>query len=172
MRIFPASPLARPLPFTSLLALPLIAALGCSSVENPDGRENVSGTITINDQPLTGIAGIKFEPIDKQGDGGGQGQIRTGKYMLTGFDGVKPGKYLVRITASVDFDKTTGKIADNTLQFGNEVPVDVVPPEFNRDSKIEFEVVAGKDNVFNYDIVTDYVPKMPENPKGKAAIPL
>lgn len=155
------------------IALPsLVFFVGCfSSESNPDGRQNVSGSITLNGQPLTGMAGIKLDPV-AGGDGGGQAQIMTGNYLMTGPDGVKPGKYIVRITASVDFDKSTGKPADNTLQFGNEVPVDVVPPEFNKESTIEFEVVDGKSSTFNYDIKTDYAPKMPANAKGKEAVPL
>jgi hypothetical protein len=73
---------------------------------------------------------------------------------------------------STSFDKKTGKPADNTIQFGSEVPVDVVPAEFNRESTIEFEVVANKDNVFNYDIKTNYVPMMPANPITKEEIEL
>jgi len=154
------------------LSISLILIGGCSGSRNPDGRENVSGMITINGKPLMGMSGILFSPIEKGSDGLGQGQINAGKYALTGANGVKPGKYIVRITSSIDFDKKTGKPADNTIQFGSEVPVDVVPAEFNRESTIEFEVVANKDNVFNYDIKTDYVPMMPANPITKEEIEL
>ena len=156
----------------ALISSALVPTGGCSGPKNPDGRENVSGTITLNGQPLPGMAGIVFSPTVDGSDGGGQGQINSGKYAITGADGVKPGKYIVRITASIDFDKKTGKPADNTIQFGSEIPVDVVPPEFNKQSTIEFEVVAGKNNVFNYDIKTDYVPEMPKNAKTKEAVPL
>jgi len=118
------------------------------------------------------MSGIFFSPVVEGSDGGGQGQINSGKYFLTGADGVKPGKYIVRITASIDFDLKTGKPADNTIEFGSEIPVDLVPPEFNKGSTIEFEVVKGKNNIFDYDIKTDYVPKMPANAKSKEAIPL
>ncbi len=159
----------------ALIALAALSPLllnGCSKPKNPDGRENVSGTITLNGAPLTGMAGIVFSPVEEGSDAGGMGQISNGKYALTGADGVKPGKYIVRISSSIDFDKSTGKPADNTSVFGSEVPVEVVPPEFNKNSTIEFEVVAGKNNVFNYDIKTDYVPQMPKNTKTKEAIPL
>lgn len=156
----------------ALISLSFLPTGGCSGPSNPDGRQNVSGTITLNGAPLTGMSGIVFSPVADGSDAGGQGQINTGEYALTGADGVKPGKYIVRITASVDFDITTGKQADNTIQFGSEVPVDLVPPEFNKQSTIEFEVVAGENNVFDYDIKTDYVAKMPENATTKEAIPL
>ncbi|WP_372721480.1 hypothetical protein [Novipirellula sp.] len=155
-----------------MLSLSLVPNSGCSTPSNPDGRENVSGTITLNGSPLDGMAGIVFSPTVVGSNGGGQGQISNGQYALTGANGVKPGTYIVRITASVDFDKKTGKQADNTIQFGSEVPVDVVPPEFNQQSTIEFEVVSGAGNVFDYDIKTDYVPEMPMNAKTKEAIPL
>ena len=149
-----------------------MAFAGCgTAVDNPDGRETVSGMITLNGSPLGGMAGISFVPKEG-GDGGGQGQIKEGRYIISGYDGVKPGKYLVRIFATVDFDKSTGKVADNTIEFGNELTVDVIPPEFNKESTIEFEVVAGGNNVFNYDVQTDYVPVMPKNARGKMAVPL
>lgn len=73
----------------------------------------------------------------------------------------------MKIFATVDVDRKTGKIADNTIEFGNEVTVNLVPPEFNEKSTIEFEVVAGGGNKFDYDIKTDYVPKIPSGSKGK-----
>ena len=154
----------------AILSLPLFS--GCSGRANPDGRETISGMITLNGKPLAGTAGIAFDPVNEGSDGGGKGQIMKGKYTLTGHDAVKPGKYTVRITAVIDFDKKTGKPADNTVVFGNEVAVDVVPPEFNAESTIEFEVVAGKKNVFNYDIETDYEPAMPKKIPEKSMVPL
>ncbi len=156
----------------ALISLSPLLFGGCSGPPNPEGRENISGTITLNGEPLTGMSGIVFSPVTEGSDGGGQGQITNGKYALTGFDGVKPGKYIVRITSSIDFDKKTGKPGDNTIEFGSEVPVDVVPAEFNKQSTIEHEVVAGKNNNFDYDIKTDYVPEMPKNARTKEAIPL
>jgi hypothetical protein len=78
------------------LSISLILIGGCSGSRNPDGRENVSGMITLNGKPLMGMSGILFSPIEKGSDGLGQGQINAGKYALTGANGVKPGKYIVR----------------------------------------------------------------------------
>ncbi|RCS42191.1 hypothetical protein DTL42_20390 [Bremerella cremea] len=163
---------ARPCLWLLLLGL-TISLAGCSSSAppNPDGRETIRGTIKLNGSPLGGMAGITFVPVDG-GDGGGRAQIKEGSYELSGYDGVKPGKYIVQIFATVDFDKTTGEIGDHTMKFGNEITVAVVPPKFNEESKIEFEVVPGGNNVFDYDIQTDYVPKMPKGAKGKAEVPI
>ena len=153
-----------------LVSIAALSFLGCDSEPpNPDGRETITGDISLNGEPLVGMAGISFVPVDG-GDGGGKAQIKQGSFVASGYDGVKPGKYTVKIFATVDFDRKTGKIADNTIQFGNEVTVQLVPPEFNEKSTIEFEVVAGGGNVFDYDIKTDYVPKMPSGSKGKGGI--
>lgn len=149
-----------------------LAIVGCGSEPpNPDGRETVTGSITLNGSPLVGTAGIRFEPVDG-GNGGGSAQLTEGSFVASGYDGLMPGKYIVRIVAVANFDKTTGELADNTVAFGNEVSVQVVPPEFNEKSTIEFEVVEGGDNVFNYDIKTDYKPAMPKSSSGKAEVPL
>ena len=147
----------------------MLSILGCGGSTNPDGRLDVSGMITLNGKPLEGLSGIRFDQVGG-GDGGGKGQIRNGAYEITGYDAVKPGKYIVRIFATVDYDRKTGKLADNQIKEGDAIAVDLIPTEFNSNSKIEFEVVQGKKNVFNYDIVTDYVPEMPKGSKGKGEV--
>lgn len=165
-----ATPRAARLSF--LVAGLALAVFGCGSEPpNPDGRETVTGAITLNGSPLIGTAGIRFEPVDG-GTGGGSAQINEGSFVASGYDGLMPGKYIVRIVAVANFDKTTGQPADNTVAFGNEVSVQMVPPEFNEKSTIEFEVVEGGENVFNYDIKTDYKPAMPKSTGGKAEVPL
>lgn len=44
--------------------------------------------------------------------------------------------------------------------------MDAVPPEFNQNSTIEFEVAENKANTFNYDIQTDFVPQPPPGAKS------
>lgn len=155
-----------------LVAVAALSFIGCGSEPpNPDGRETITGNITLNGEPLSGMAGISFVPVDG-GDGGGKAQIKQGSFIASGYDGVKPGKHIVKIFATVDFDRKTGKIADNQIQFGNEVTVELIPPEFNEESTIEFEVVSGGSNVFDYDIKTDYEPKMPKKNPGKGGVSL
>lgn len=136
-----------------------LTLVGCGKA-NPDGRENVSGTVKINGEPVKGTAGIRFEPTGEDKTAGGSGQIMESKYFLTQQDGVKPGKYIVRISVKTTFDRKTGKVADNTLEFGNEVDVELVPPEYNTQSKQEVEVVEGGKNVFDFDIKSDIKPDL------------
>lgn len=150
-----------------MLALGAIVALGGCTKPNPDGRENVSGVIKLNGTPLEKSAAIRFAPVSGSSKDGGGGPIYDGKYLLTGNNGVKPGKYIVRITATTMFDTKTSAPATSSTGDFDMVSVPLIPPEFNDESKLEFEVVAGKRNVFNYDVVTDYVPSADNMPQPK-----
>ena len=146
-----------------LACLLFVFLLGCAGEPiDPEaiGRETVEGTILINGQPIAGPANISFIPLDASvRDAGGGGKISpTGKYSLTGRNGVKPGKYRVRIAGSATYDRRTGAPATPEMTFGSEYTVRLVPPEFNENSTLEFEVVAGTKNVFDYDMITSFVP--------------
>lgn len=150
----------------------LLSATGCKE-PNPDGREDVSGKITLNGEPLgtqSGVFAIRFDPVGDDKKAGGSGQIQSGSYALTGQDGVKPGQYVVRISGSATFDRSTNDYANADTKMENEYQVVLVPPEFNSESKIEFEVVKGKKNVFNYDIVTDFKGEEANQGKKKGAV--
>jgi len=146
----------------------MIAVLGtgCNKQQNPDGREDVSGKITLNGQILKANANIRFVALSDDRAAGGGGQVNAGKYHLTGQDAIKPGKYKVRIEAYELYDRKTLAPATGETGDFDFYQVVLVPPEFNVESTLEFEVVAGKKNVFNYDIVTSYVPDT--KPKGNA----
>jgi hypothetical protein len=51
------------------------------------------------------------------------------------------------------YDKKTDKPVTAATLIGDTYMVKVIPDDYNANSKIEFEVVKGKKNVFNYDIV-------------------
>ncbi|MDR2437829.1 MAG: hypothetical protein LBE12_00470 [Planctomycetaceae bacterium] len=135
----------------------ILVLLGCQNT-NPDGRENVSGRILLNGQPLQGSARIVFDPLEGSQQDGGSGQIMSGNFLLTQQDGVKPGKYCVRIFATITYDKTTNLPATKETRDYNEYTMSIIPPEFNVNSDLEFEVIKGKKNVYNYNIVTSLKP--------------
>ena len=145
-----------------LLCLPFIALLGCGKTYDPEavGRKPVSGVIRLNGQPLEIGARIFFSSLDR-GDStaGSAGHIvKGGKYSLTGRNGVRPGKYRVSITCEQTYDrKTNAPRTAETLDV-DEYHVCIVPSEFNTKSTIEFEVVEGQKNIFDYNIETAFVP--------------
>ena len=72
--------------FPLIVVMILLQSVGCKK-GNPEGRENVSGTITLNDKAIDSkwTAAISFIPSDgRDATDGGGGQILQGKYMLTG----------------------------------------------------------------------------------------
>lgn len=134
---------------------------GCQKPGNPDGRLDVSGKITLNGGPFKGasMCTITFTPVDSSD----QETLSTtfnadsGKYLLTMQDALKPGKYKVRLYATAVYDrKTKGPVGPATLD-SDVYHIVLIPPKFNKDSTIEFEVVSGKKNVFDYDIKDELI---------------
>jgi hypothetical protein len=138
-----------PRPFLAL-TLALLAA-GCSA---GDGREPVSGSITLKKQPLPEGGIVQFEPLDNQKTEG-TAVVNKGKYSIPQTNGLLPGKYRVRVSAG------DGKTAVNPVNpdqppgpggGANIVSKDLVPADWGRASRQEVTVVAGKANEFNFDI--------------------
>lgn len=139
----------------------LIGILGCGKAPNPDGREDISGTITLNGEPIrTGI--ITFISATGSGqDGEAGGSIIDGEFFLTGQDGVKPGDYKVRIIARDEYDSQTNALATEATTPERLFPVDLIPAKYNRNTELTFSVQKGGENVYDYDIVAD-PPKLPK----------
>lgn len=126
--------------FAALLA-------GCSDPH--DGRVAVSGTITLEGQPLSD-ATITFEPIDGQGSSSGSAVV-NGEYKIERKSGLKPGQYRVVITAG---DGTTPANEEEAGGPGgsNIVSVDRIPAEYNERSQQQVEVKADGPNKFDFAI--------------------
>ena len=141
----------------------LVCLSGCQGKPpNPDGRLDVSGTITLNGGSFEGaeMYTIAFIPIDEPSLGSSTTTInpQTGKYLLTMHDGLKPGRYRVSIMASAYYDKRTNRPVTPQTGELDEYLVQLLPAKFNADSEIEFEVLAGRKNVFDYDVAADIQP--------------
>ena len=144
----------------------LMCLSGCGKPANPEGRLDVSGLITYNGGSFEGatMCTIAFEPLSDKSAGSSSAPIlESGKFLCTMHDGLKPGKYRVKFYAQALYDKRTKTPIGP--DFGNKEGdeayryiVNFLPPEFNENSTVEFEVVAGKKNVFDYNIETSYVP--------------
>ena len=157
--------------FSLLLVCVLSGLFGCSKQGNPEGRLDVSGSVTFNGNSFGGPGSynITFEPVDDPSAGPSRASIdpTTSRYKCTMHDGLKPGKYLVKLTAMAEYDKRTHKPIDPEYALTADIPegvkisyyVSLLPPDFNETTAIEFEAVKGKKNAFDYNIETSYVPK-------------
>ena len=137
------------------LGLGLLAAAflvtGCS--DSYDGRMEVSGKVKLKGQPIKDGAIVLFEPLENQ-DTGGNVTTAGGEYTLPRPVGLKPGRYLVRVTAG------DGKTATNPLNPDeppgptgtNIISKDLVPADWNTNSTREITVTKDGPNKFDFDI--------------------
>ena len=133
-----------------LLAIALIA--GCS--DSYDGRMEVSGKVSLKGQPAPDGAIVMFEALDNQ-DTGGNVTCTGGEYLLPRPVGLKPGRYLVRITAGdgrTPVNPTDPNAPPGPTGGSNIVSKDLFPPDWNVNSKNEITVTADGPNKFNFDV--------------------
>jgi len=136
----------------ALFALAFALALaGCA--ENYGGRVEVTGSVKLKGQPLkSGI--VIFEPLSSQGTSS-TANVTDGTYLIPRSSGLKPGKYLIRITAgdgktpaNLNPDEPPGPGGKG----GNIVSKELIPAEWNTKSKKEKEVTSESPNTIDFDI--------------------
>jgi hypothetical protein len=134
------------------LAVVLTSAVGCS--DDYEGRMGISGTVKVKGQPVPDGAIIIFEPLENQGTGANM-TLASGGYTLPRQYGLKPGKYLVRITAGdgktpvnpVDANHPPGPTGG-----ANIISKELVPASWNVNSNQQITVTKGGPNKFDFDI--------------------
>lgn len=105
----------------------------------------VNGTVRVDGKPASGVQ-LVFEPLAKDRPRAFARTNQDGFYKLGrqgpgNNSGAAAGKYRVQVMSDTE----------------REDPV-VIPPEYNVKSTLEFEVVPGKTNVFDIDIVSKEKP--------------
>jgi hypothetical protein len=136
----------RRLPFTLLF---VVVGAGCGG--NTEGRQPVSGTITLKGVPLDeGL--IEFVPQEgeKVGTRGGAA-IKNGKYSIPRDQGLLPGTYRVVISAADKPlpDQGAGVPPGPTRSAPGK---NRIPAEYNRATKQVVTVTRGGPNRFNFTI--------------------
>jgi len=120
-----------------LVAMVAVAVGGCA--EDGPKLANVTGTVTMNGKPLAGAL-VEFTPQFPGSPSYGACD-ESGKYELVYSQtrkGAMIGAHTVRVST---LNKNMGQR-------------EVVPPEFNEDSRMTKEVEAGGDNVIDIEINT------------------
>lgn len=133
-----------------MTALLVAVLLGCGGED--DGRREVTGTITLQGEPLDeGV--IEFIPLETEVPGGAATQsgavITAGAYKIPRESGLMAGTYRVLITAGDGKTPADGGLPGPT---GNIVSKDRIPPEYNVDSKQQIKVTLEGPNVFDFSI--------------------
>jgi hypothetical protein len=129
------------------------APAGCSDY---GGRLAVHGEVTLQGQPLKeGV--ISFVPLDGQDTQSGA-PVVNGTYAVPRQSGLKPGKYLVQLTAGdgkTPHDEEAAAPGGST----NIVSFDLIPEEWNVRSTQKVEVKKDGDNQFNFNVPRANTPK-------------
>lgn len=123
----------------ALLALASVALAGCS---NEPPQFEISGAVTYQGQPIAD-GQLVFED-ETPAQGKWSAPIKDGRYKLKATAGAK----LVRLSAS----KETGRILEGGM--GAKVPerIDILPPQFNTQSKEKRTVEAKQPQTIDFNL--------------------
>jgi hypothetical protein len=134
----------------SVSALLLAASLaGCGGVKDPLPREAVSGTVTLDGQPLAhGV--LQLLPAgQKEGTACGA-SIEKGKFEIERAQGPVPGEYVVIIN-STEGGAGAGAPAGAPGPVDSAArPKELIPAEYNTQSKLTAVVKAGAPNTLEF----------------------
>jgi hypothetical protein len=122
---------------------------GCGEDELP--REAVSGTVTLDGQPLkSGM--IQFQPTSAGEATAGGAAIVDGKYSVPKAQGLVPGKYQVMITG------VTGPPEAPKEQLPGDAPrpvlpaKELIPDRYNAKTELTAQVNTGGPNTFPFEL--------------------
>lgn len=73
--------------------------------------------------------------------------ITDGHYEIPETKGLPPGKYLIRISAADESAPPEAMPGES-----NKIAKELIPAEYNRESDVTREVVAGEENIFDFEI--------------------
>lgn len=127
----------------SLLLLTLASGCGPSL----GTKQAITGRVTFKGQPLS-QGTIQFMP--KAGTTGtfSGSEIKDGRYEVPRESGLDPGTYEVRISSP---EAPAAGVTDAPGEAG-PVAKELIPPEYNSETKLEYIVNEGQANEFNVDI--------------------
>lgn len=134
-----------------VLTLAAAAFSGCSSSTDDFPRESVSGTVTLDGVPLA-KGNIQFLPTAETQQAGSTGQISEGKFTIPRAAGPVPGAFKISITS----DSGEQPAMVNGMPGGTGTPNrDLIPEQYNAQSTLTADVVAGGPNEFTFDLSTE-----------------
>ena len=144
--------------FGRLVALLGMAALcagflGCGSASDDLPRQAVSGTVTVDGQPLA-EGRIQFEPASAEAKTPAGGEIKDGLFSISRDQGPTSGDYRIMITSSVartpPADKSPGAEPAKGAVKKKAPAVELIPKEYNSQTTLKQTVEAGKTNTFEF----------------------
>lgn len=125
------------IPINIALLCVVFVPCGCS---RSDGRLKITGTVTVDGQPLKSAA-ISFQPVDKAKSHGSGGVVEGGTFRIPADQGLTPGDYFVQMLVPEETGRTIVR-ADR-----GEVP-ETRLAEFRENGTLRITVREGGENHF------------------------
>jgi hypothetical protein len=125
----------------------LAVTVGCDSDDGLN-RQAISGTVTLDGQPLSG-GSILFEPTTNESGTAVGATIRQGVFAISRSQGPVPGPYRVRIYAS------SATQAPPTVRQTERTPrpmVERLPPRYNSRTELSSVIIAERTNHHRFDL--------------------
>jgi hypothetical protein len=125
----------------------LAVTVGCDSGDGLN-RQAISGTVTLDGQPLSGGA-ILFEPATNESGTAVGATIRQGAFAISRKEGPVPGPYRVRIYSSsaTQVPPTVGQTERTPRPM-----VERLPPRYNTQTELNADIIAGRTNHHRFDL--------------------
>lgn len=139
--------------FGLLIAISVVVS-GCGGGDSLP-REEINGTVTIDGKPLNrGL--ITFVPAEANVTTQGGGPILDGKFSIPRIQGLVPGNYKVVISSPDDKpEEFPDKGFNNNAPGLPPIPAkEVVPAQYNKDSKLEATVRPSVKNIFDFTLTS------------------
>ena len=137
------------------IAAMIVAVVGCGAGGASGSREPISGTVTVDGQPLD-RGYLVFEPKSGQPTQSG-GMISAGTFSVPAEKGADPGTYSVAIFAEAKPPATTAE--PGTPEYEQAMAASqgdqiAIPEKYNVKTELTAEVKAGGENTFTFDLST------------------
>ncbi len=145
-----------------LVSILLVAVLAfATACEKKQQRSAISGEVTSNGEPVpTGM--VQFSPENPDPTVsvvGGTAEIVNGHYEIPAQpNGLMPGKYNVKVVASIMVDKNGNIIDPDDLKDGKIPPgsgtvKDLVPPKYGSESELTVEIGNTKSTTYDINMI-------------------
>ncbi|MDR3632587.1 MAG: hypothetical protein P4L84_02055 [Isosphaeraceae bacterium] len=135
-----------------LAALLLLTFAGCGEEQDGQPREAVSGTVSLDGQPLPDGM-IQWIPSTAREGSVGGAAVKDGKFSIVRQEGLAPGAYRVVINSAAAGGATAPAPDEPPgLLNGPSTSKDVIPPQYNTKSTLKAEIKAGVPNLFDFSL--------------------
>jgi hypothetical protein len=128
-----------------LTTLSIVACAGCSGGLN---KSAVKGTVKFKKGAVIEQGMIEFSPVDSKSGNQSGARISDGAYEIPREKGLRPGKYIVRISAPSGLLSGQGAPGSGKM----ELPKERVSEKYNAKSKLEVEIKPEPLQTFDFEV--------------------